>query len=105
METLIRDLLTFSRTVHREERTLVRADLSAALEEALSVLKDRLEESGAIVTSSQLPVVLGDPSQLAHVFQNVVSNAIKYRKKEVQLQLTIDTVQRQNEWIISFQDN
>ena len=47
MEALIHDLLTFSRTVHSEEVPAGAADLSAAFEEALSVLKDRIEETGA----------------------------------------------------------
>ena len=60
METLIRDLLIFSRTVHKEERTVGAASLSIALADALSVLKDRIERSHTQITCSELPVVRGD---------------------------------------------
>ena len=105
METLIQDLLTFSRAVHRDERTFGRADLAEALDESLEVLKDRIEESDARIVSLPLPAVRGDTAQLAHVFQNVLSNAIKYRKSGVPPVVTISAVESEIEWIVSFQDN
>ena len=105
METLIQDLLIFLRAVYREERAFGHADLAEALAESLEVLKDRIGESGARIVSSALPVVRGDTAQLAHVLQNVLSNAIKYRKKDVPPAVTISAVEGEMEWIVSFQDN
>jgi signal transduction histidine kinase len=78
MEMLIKDLLTYSRIVHPEQDDPKSTDLNESLQEALETLKIRIEESGAVVKSDKLPCVIGEPFQLALVFQNLLSNAIKY---------------------------
>jgi PAS domain S-box-containing protein len=105
MEILIHDLLTFSRTVHDDELQVGTADLPASLAEAMAVLKDRVEESGSVITAETLPRVRGDESQLAHVFQNLLSNAMKYHKKHVPPQIQIRAVQKDGRWVISVEDN
>lgn len=82
METLIHDLLTYSRTVLREELPVGTADLDSALAEAKSILENRVHENRATIRSQPLPIVRGETKQLAHVFQNLLSNALKYRKTE-----------------------
>lgn len=52
MERLIRDLLTYSRSVQKDELPAGKADLAAALTEAMSVLKNRIEENAAVVTAT-----------------------------------------------------
>jgi signal transduction histidine kinase len=80
MEALIHDLLAFSRTIQpADEVEIGSADLSAALAEATSVLKDRIESSGAVIEHPNLPSIRGDTAQIAQVFQNLLSNAIKYQ--------------------------
>jgi PAS domain S-box-containing protein len=107
METLIQDLLKFSRAVHSEvaaEKT--QADLSAALMEAMHVLKSRIEESGARVSGPlHWPAVCGDTEQLAHVFQNLISNALKYRKSGVTPEIEISTMMEGSRCTISIADN
>jgi PAS domain S-box-containing protein len=105
METLIRDLLTFSRAVHADELPVGTADLSDSLREALTVMKSRIEESGSVIAAGPLPTVRGDVSQLAHVFQNLISNALKYRKKQFAPQIDITAEQRGDSWIITVSDN
>jgi light-regulated signal transduction histidine kinase (bacteriophytochrome) len=105
MESLIRDLLTFSRTVHIEEAPPGTADLSAALADAMMVLQDRVAESGAVVSASFLPAVRGETSQLTHVFQNILSNALKYRRKDIPPQIDISAERAGNQWIVSIRDN
>jgi PAS domain S-box-containing protein len=105
MEALIQDLLTFSRTVHTEDLPVGTADLSASLAEALSVLKGRIEEASASIETGSLPLVRGDTSQMAHVFQNVLSNALKYRKKDTAPRIRISTKQDADRWVIAVQDN
>jgi light-regulated signal transduction histidine kinase (bacteriophytochrome) len=106
MEVLIQDLLTFSRTVHAEELHVGTADLSVSMAEALSVLKNRIEENGAVVTlADTLPTVRGDDSQMAHVFQNLLSNALKYRQAEVRPEIRVSAKQDGENWIISVRDN
>lgn len=105
MEGLIRDLLTFSRTVQGDEMPVGPADLSASLAEAQAVLKNRIEESGAIIVTGPLPTLYGDTMQIAHVFQNLLSNSIKYRKPDQALEIQINATQSGDHWIIRVQDN
>ena len=105
MGALINDLLTYSRTVQKEELPFGNADLSASLSEALTVLKTRVDERGARITAPPLPTVRGDVAQLAHVFQNLLSNALKYAKKDVTPEVDICARQSGAEWIIAVRDN
>ena len=105
MEQLIKDLLTFSRVVHPEQEPARAADLDRSLDQALSVLRVRMEETGAILRRSQLPVVWGDERQLALVFQNVLSNALKYRRTELTPVIEIAAEMVDREWVISVSDN
>jgi PAS domain S-box-containing protein len=105
MEALIHDLLAFSRTVHADEQSAATADLALSLSEAMSVLKNRIEESGAIITAGTLPCVRGDTDQMAHVFQNILSNALKYRKENVTPAIRISASLENDQWIVSVSDN
>jgi signal transduction histidine kinase len=105
MEELLRDLLTFSRAVHAESPDIGVADLSTSLDEALSVLRNRIDESDAVVHAQPLPVVKGDARQLAHVFQNLISNSIKYRKTSEPPRICISSAQQDGQWIVAVQDN
>jgi PAS domain S-box-containing protein len=105
MEGLIHDLLTFSRAVQDEERPIGDADLSDSLNEALSVLKNRIEESGCTITADRLPTVRGDTSQMSHVFQNLLSNAMKYRKPDVLPRVHISVARDGDYWVVAVRDN
>jgi len=105
MEELIRGLLTYSRAVHPDGMETGSADLSAALAEAISVLKDRIAESGASITSGPLPKVCGDTAQLAHVFQNFISNAIKYSRRGITPDIYVSATQHGDECVVSVRDN
>src|SRR4051794_23062282 len=83
MEDLLRDLLTFSRTIYQGSVALEAAKLSKSLSQALATLNGRIEESTADIQVRDLPTVAGDEAQLAHVFQNLLSNALKYRREDV----------------------
>jgi signal transduction histidine kinase len=105
MGALIRDLLTFSSAVHSDRMPFGTANLSESLDDALSVLTNRLEDSGSRVECGPLPTVRGDASQLTHVFQNLVSNALKYRRENVPPEIRITSRPDGDEWIVTVQDN
>jgi PAS domain S-box-containing protein len=105
METLIRDLLTYSRSVQTDELPVGKADLSAALTEAMSVLKNRIEENSAVIKAESLPVLRGDTAQIAHVFQNLLSNALKYRKNDAPPEIYISANLRDEHCFVCVQDN
>lgn len=104
MRQLIEDLLSFSRigTQAREMHPMQSED---ALNVALANLSLAIKESGAQIEKGVLPVVLADPSQLAQLFQNLVANAIVYRRKEVSPRIRIHAERQDSQWQFVVQDN
>ncbi|MDQ3790583.1 MAG: ATP-binding protein [Actinomycetota bacterium] len=78
MQILINDLLAFSR-VGRIVREPVEVSCDAVLEQALANLADAVERTGATITSDDLPTVSAEVPLLTAVFQNLISNALKFR--------------------------
>jgi light-regulated signal transduction histidine kinase (bacteriophytochrome) len=105
MEALIHDLLTFSRTVHSEKLPVGAADLASSFAEALAVLKSRIVESGAVIHAGPLPTVRADTAQIMHVFQNILSNALKYCKPGVPPEIRISAERDGDQWVVSIEDN
>jgi len=110
MQVLINDLLTFSR-VGRLNATTTEVDLDAALDTALANLSTGIDESGAEVIRPEagLPRVNGDPTLLVMVWQNLVGNAVKFRREGVAPRIVIECNQRvrgdEVDWIFAVSDN
>jgi light-regulated signal transduction histidine kinase (bacteriophytochrome) len=81
MQTLIGDLLTYSR-VGRRDVAMVPVDTEAILERVETSLRVAVDESGATITHDPLPTIVGDTTQLTQLFQNLVGNAVKFRGEE-----------------------
>ena len=79
MTQLIRDLLAYSQVIHSVDSPTEEVALREPVEWALDNLRSSIEESGAVVETGPLPTLHCDKSQIAQVFQNLISNAIKYR--------------------------
>lgn len=79
MRQLIDDLLLYARVTTRA-RPYEEVDLSGVMKEALSVLEWRISESKARIEVGPLPVIEADRSQMLQLFQNLVSNALKFAK-------------------------
>lgn len=77
LQTLVRDLLTFSRITTRG-KPLETTDASASFEDALANLSMTIEEGSAVVTADPLPLIVAETGQLTHLFQNLIGNALKY---------------------------
>jgi len=105
MEALIGDLLTFSRTVHTDRATNEVAELSTSLHQALEILQTRIDENCAVIKANPLPRVRGDARQLALVFQNLISNSIKYRRPVEPPEIEIAAEQLNGQWVIGVSDN
>jgi signal transduction histidine kinase len=103
MQRLIDDLLTYSRLATREA-PLEPADCSAIVQEVLANLAQSIQESKAVVTHDPLPTVAGDRTQLLQVFQNLISNGIKYRSQRTP-KIHIGVEDRDGEWLFSVRDN
>lgn len=77
MQALLRDLLAYTR-VGGQQFVLARVDSAHVLQRTLENLQARIVDAGATITYDPLPLVLADASQLGLVFQNLVSNALKF---------------------------
>lgn len=89
MSALIKDLLAFSRITTQRE-SIEAVSLGKVVQGVLTDLELGLQESGAEVELSPLPVIRGESSQLGQLFQNLLSNAIKFRRTDQPLRIRID---------------
>ncbi|MCC9166852.1 PAS domain-containing sensor histidine kinase [Pontibacter harenae] len=80
MQNLINDLLAFSR-VTSKSKPFVKVDLDTVLTEVLSDLEITIEQTKAEIVRSPLPEIEAEPTQMRQLFQNLISNAIKFRKE------------------------
>jgi light-regulated signal transduction histidine kinase (bacteriophytochrome) len=103
MWKLINDLLTYSRVGSRG-KGLESTDSEAVLAQSLSDLKVAVEENGAFVTHDPLPTVMADRSQLGQLFQNLIGNAIKFRRDEPP-RVHLSASRNGNEWTFAVRDN
>lgn len=81
-QVLINDLLAFSR-ITTKAQSFVPIALDDVLEGVLSDLEVRIEQTGTTIVCAPLPVIEADPSQMRQLFQNLISNAIKFRKDNI----------------------
>lgn len=81
MRALISDLLAYSR-VELEEHETATVDMQATLYFALANLKQSIDSARAEVTFERLPAVVGNYGRLAQLLQNLIGNALKYRREE-----------------------
>jgi PAS domain S-box-containing protein len=104
MQTLVRDLLQYSRISTRSE-PFAPVDSGAVVREALKLLESAIRESGAVVDiEPDMPIVQADPGQLRQIFQNLIGNAIKFRGT-VPPHIHVSGTRRDNEHEFRVEDN
>lgn len=110
MQVLINDLLAFSR-VGRLNSTEIDVDLDSALDVALANLATSFEESGGVIErpARGLPTIKGEPTLLAMLWQNLIGNALKFRREAVPPRIVIEcrtgTGERKSDWYFTLSDN
>jgi len=103
MRALITGLLEYSRL--GKDKQLDKVDCNAVLQECLADLRTCILENQATITSSPLPILLAYGLELKLLFQNLISNAIKFRQKNIPPQIRISAVPDNNSWVFSVADN
>jgi light-regulated signal transduction histidine kinase (bacteriophytochrome) len=83
MQTLINDLLTFSRVISASQ-PFVPVDLGTIVKGVLSDLEVRIEQTKAKVEVGELPTIEGDPLQMRQLLQNLIGNALKFQLPDAQ---------------------
>ncbi len=103
MREMLNDLLAYSR-VGRTERPVVPVDCTMAIEAACANLEASIDETGAKITWENLPCVHGDARHLTSLFQNLISNSIKYRQ-EHRPEIAVSATRDGPEALIALKDN
>ncbi|UJW28334.1 ATP-binding protein [Saccharothrix sp. AJ9571] len=103
MQALINDLLAFSR-VGRKTGESAEIDAEKLVKQAVRNLETVVEETGATITHGELPVVHGETSLLTGVFQNLLSNALKFRGEQPP-EIRIEAERTGDDWTFSVTDN
>jgi signal transduction histidine kinase len=103
MISLIHDLLSYSR-ISQDELVLTTVDMNSVVQQVISDLEVPIQESGAAISSDPLPTVRANPGQMEELFQNLISNAIKFRRPDP-AQIHISAQRRSKVWKFSVKDN
>jgi PAS domain S-box-containing protein len=103
MRVLINDLLEFSR-VGTDSKELESIDCDVVLDRAIANLRAATEESRVTITHDRLPTVMADDTLFVRLFQNLIGNAIKFRR-DVDPAVHVSASPEEKEWVFSFKDN
>ncbi|MBI4793784.1 MAG: response regulator [Deltaproteobacteria bacterium] len=104
MSQLISDLLMFSR-VGRGTWNPAPVNLNELFSQIRSNCRTTLEETGAVITCDELPIVQGEPSQLSQLLQNLLVNAVKFRKQDVTPEVHVSATRQGKSWLLAVRDN
>jgi PAS domain S-box-containing protein len=103
LDTLMGDILTFSEMGNAPQQLRL-ISLDEPLQMALANLRHHIQYHGATITVGELPQVSSDRTQMVMVFQNLIGNALKYRRTEAP-HIRIEAVQQEISWQVSVADN
>jgi signal transduction histidine kinase len=103
MHTQINDLLAYSR-VGTHSKLFEPTDCNFVVDQVVANLQAAIDKSGAVVTYNSLPTIMADASQMVQLFQNLISNAIKFRSDKPP-EIHIGAERTNGEWLFSVRDN
>jgi signal transduction histidine kinase len=103
MKVLIHDLLEYSRIGKKKEAA--RLDLNQTVNAVLSDLNKAINDAGAKITVKKLPTVNAYPTEMKQLFQNLIINAIKFRKKDTNPEIEISADKQNGQWKFLVKDN
>lgn len=103
MKLLINDLLSFSRVGNQADFQPI--DLNLVIDEVIAEQQTDIQANGAVIDVGPLPTLLAHPTDLHQVFQNLISNSLKYRRPDVTPRLTIRASDTDNQFRFAISDN
>jgi light-regulated signal transduction histidine kinase (bacteriophytochrome) len=104
IEALLKALLSYWEVNGRDHDDFASVDCGAVLDRALVNLEAAIANSGAIITSDPLPTVTAEEIMLIQLFQNLISNSIKYRSAEIP-RIHVSAQREGEGWLFAVQDN
>jgi PAS domain S-box-containing protein len=105
MQELIQSLLKYATATEPDPSGEMPVSLEVSIEQAVANLRPIIDESQAAITHDSLPVLRAHPAQLVQVFENLISNAIKYRKRDLTPAIHVSAIGKPEEWVIAVRDN
>lgn len=103
MRQLITDLLAYSR-VGQKNQGFGQVSLAKILEQVFFNLEVQIQEANVVITHDPLPIITADKTQMLQLLQNLISNAIKFRRQESP-KIHLSARQEATNWIIQISDN
>ena len=103
MKLLIKNLLEYSRIGAKQE--LEQVDCNKALNDVLADLSAAIDDAKAEIQHKPLPLISGYPTEIKQLFQNLITNAVKFQKKGVNPQIKISVQKIKDNWQFAFEDN
>ena len=103
MQEMINDLLTYSRITSRG-KSFELYSLEKILDRVLANMSSTIEQKNAVVTRSPLPELTCDESQIHRLFQNLISNAIKFCSRSRPV-IHVAAEEQKDHWLLSIKDN
>ncbi|MFN3324639.1 MAG: ATP-binding protein [Bryobacteraceae bacterium] len=105
MEMLIRDLLAYTTKAADGDDPAEPSNAGAVLDQILAMLSESIRTSGAVIEAGPLPVVPIQSAHLTEVFENLISNAIKYRKPDEPPHIRIWAERQEGYWVFAVRDH
>jgi PAS domain S-box-containing protein len=103
MRRLVQDLLDYSRL--GRERILEPIDCNQVVQQVLNDLTMAVQESGAVIHIDRLPIISGYATEMKQLFQNLISNSIKFRKPGQPAVISISAMPKEEHWQFKITDN
>lgn len=103
MSVLIKALLDFSRL--GRDRVITLVDLDKVMEDTMADMEWMIKASKAQITVDPLPTVMGSGTEMRQLFQNLISNAIKFSKSGTDPQVHVRCTEKERMWQLSISDN
>lgn len=104
MQALINDLLDYSRVGRRNNPDNI-LNLEEIIEAVLHNLSTKIEETNAMITYDDMPMAKGDRTQTIQLFQNLIANAVKFRKPNERPMIHIGIQEKDGQWQVCIRDN
>ena len=103
LDSMINDILIYSK-ISNKERNLVPININEVIEQVRLNLKTSIDETNTIMTHDPLPTLISDEQSMIQLFQNLISNAIKYRSEKPP-EIHISAKKENNRYLFSIKDN
>ncbi len=104
MRQIILDLLEFSRAGRINDKK-EDVDVNKVIEGLKILLRKQVEDKGAVFISDKLPVIISHETPVRQIFQNLISNALKYSRKDVSCEIQISATKLNTRWQFAVRDN